>query len=242
METISELGAWFVDSANWSGRNGIPNRLGEHLVLSAVSLAIALVIALPVGAYIGHTGRGAAFAVNVSNLGRAIPSLGIIGIVFPISLALFGLGMGPAAVALVLLGIPPIVTNTFEGLRQVDHELVDAGRGMGMREPQLLWHVEIPLALPVILAGVRTSAVQIVATATLAAVVAGGTLGHLILQGIDLNDQPRIFGAALIVALLAIVTELIFAALQRASVSPGLRRPPWTPKEPAQVGRGGSFG
>jgi osmoprotectant transport system permease protein len=223
MEMMGELGAWFVDPANWSGRNGIPNRLGEHVLVSGISLAIAIAIALPVGMLIGHTGRGASFAVNLANVGRAVPSLGVIGIAFPIALALgLGLGLWPAAIALVLLGIPPIVTNTYAGLSEVDRELVEAGRGMGMQERQLLWRVEIPLALPVILAGIRTSAVQIVATATLAAVVAGGTLGHLILQGIELNDHPRVFGAAVIVALLAIATELIFAALQRASVSPGL--------------------
>jgi osmoprotectant transport system permease protein len=242
MEFVAELVAWFLDPANWSGRDGIPNRLGEHVFVSAVSLVIAAAIALPLGLLVGHTGRGATLAVNLANVGRAVPSLGIIGIAFPIALALgLGLGLAPAAIALVLLGIPPIVTNTYAGLREVDRELVDAARGMGMRERQLLWRVELPLALPVILAGVRTSAVQIVATATLAAVVAGGTQGHHILQGSALNDHPRVFGAALIVALLAILTELAFGALQRASVSPGLRRSQWARRQPAQVGRGGSL-
>jgi osmoprotectant transport system permease protein len=230
-----------VDAANWSGRDGIPNRLAEHVGVSAISLAVAIAIALPLGLFIGHTGRGAALAVNLSNIGRAIPTLGVIGIVFPITLALgLGLGLWPTAIALVLLGIPPIVTNAYAGLREVDPELAEAGRGMGMREGQLLWRIEVPLALPVILAGIRTSAVQIVATATLAPVVGGGTLGFLIFAGIELNDQPRVFGAAVVVALLAIVTELAFAGLERVSVSPGLKRSQWAPTEPAQMGRGGA--
>ena len=135
-----------------------------------------------------------------------------------------GVGFVPAFIALTALAIPPIVTSTYAGLREVDRELIEAGRGMGMREAQLLRLVEIPVALPVILAGVRSSAVQVVATATLAAVVAGGTLGDFIVQGIVIRDLDRVFGAAILVAALSILSELTFAALQRAAVSPGLRR------------------
>lgn len=239
MELLEATVAWLTDPASWEGRNGILLRLWEHVSLSAAALAVGLLIALPVGLYIGHTGRGAAVAVSLANIGRAIPSLGLIGIVLPISLALgLGLGFWPALIALVALAIPPVVTNTHAGLREVERELVEAGRGMGMRESQLLLRIEVPLALPVILAGVRTSAVQVVATATLAVVVSGGTLGHLILQGFALRDDGRILGAALLVAVLAIATELLFAAIQRAAISPGLaaRR---APTEPVQVGRGG---
>lgn len=238
MELVEATVAWLTDPASWEGRNGILLRLWEHVSLSAAALGLGLAIALPIGLYIGHTGRGAAVAVSVANIGRAIPSLGLIGIFLPVSLALgLGLGFWPALIALVFLAIPPIVTNAHAGLREVDRDLVEAGRGMGMRETELLWRVEVPLALPVILAGVRTSAVQVVATATLAVVVSGGTLGHLILQGFALRDDGRILGAALLVAALAIATELGFAALQRATISPGIAAR-WTPVEPAQEGRG----
>jgi osmoprotectant transport system permease protein len=159
--------------------------------------------------------------------------------VFPIALVLLGrggIGFIPAVIALTALGIPPIVTNTYAGMRGVDAELVEAGRGMGMRESELVRRVEVPVALPVILAGIRISAVQIVATATLAAIVGGGTLGHFILQGIFTRDLDRVVGAAILVALLAIGTELIFTAIERRAVSPGLRgraRP--TPMMPGEL-------
>ncbi|MGH2427696.1 MAG: ABC transporter permease [Candidatus Limnocylindria bacterium] len=241
MELIAEVVAWFTDPASWTGRNGIPIRLWEHVSLSAASLAVAVGLGLPLGLFIGHTNRGSALAIGLSNVGRAVPSLGWIGIVLPFSLALgLGLGFWPSLIALVLLAIPPIVTNAYAGLREVDRDTIEAGRGMGMREFEVLARVEIPLALPVILAGVRTSAVQVVATATLAAVISGGTLGHLILQGFLVQDDGRLVGAAILTALLAILTELGFAALQRSAVSPGLGvRTTWNPTQPAQVGRGG---
>jgi osmoprotectant transport system permease protein len=206
------------------GRNGIPNRLIEHLSISGVSLGIGLAVALPLGLFIGHTGRGAFLAVSLSNIGRAIPSLGLIGLVFPITLALnIASGFWSTVIALAALAIPPVVTNTYAGLREVDPEIIEAGRGMGLREVQLLRKIEIPLALPIILAGIRTSAVQVVATATLAIVVGGGTLGTLIYIGVQTSDEPQVFASALIVALLAILTEIGFVLLQRAAVSPGIR-------------------
>jgi osmoprotectant transport system permease protein len=239
MELFGEALAWLTDPANWTDpRNGILLRLWEHVSLSALSLAAAVAIALPVGLYIGHTGRGAALAVAIANIGRAVPSLGWIGIMLPITLALLGrngLGFAPAFVALVALGIPPIVTNAYAGLRDVDPDLIEAGRGMGMREMEVMTQVEVPVALPVILAGVRSSAVQVVATATLAAVVAGGTLGDFILQGIRIRDLDRVYGAAILVALLAIATELAFAWLQARAVSPGLRGARPAPLEPVDV-------
>jgi osmoprotectant transport system permease protein len=226
MEFLGEVAAWFGDPASWTGRNGIPIRAWEHVSLSLASLAMAVAIALPVGLFIGHTNRGARVTMAVANIGRAVPSVGWLGIALPITLALFqrgGLGFLPSFVALVALGIPPIVTNTYAGLREVDAEMLEAGRGVGMRELQLLRRVEMPIALPVIMAGIRSSAVTIVATATLAALVGGGTLGDFILQGLYVNDHPRIFGAAVLVALLALGTELAFGFLQRRAISPGLR-------------------
>jgi osmoprotectant transport system permease protein len=244
MDFLAEVAAWFADPATWSGRDGIPQRLFEHVWISAASLALALAIALPVGLAIGHTGRGARLVVATANIGRAVPSLGLLGLAF-LALLPFGLGLGalPAIVALTALAIPPIVTNTYVGLRGVDPELVEAARGMGMREGQVLRLVEVPVALPVIMAGVLTSAVQVVATATLAAVIGGGTLGQIILIGFNVGDEVRVFGAALVVAALSISTELAFAALQRAVTSPGLRgRPTPPPEDPGQLARSAGAG
>ena len=224
MEFLGEVAAWFVDPATWSGRNGIPVRLWEHVWISAVALGIGAAIALPLGLAIGHTGRGSFVVVSLANIGRAVPSLGLMGLAFLLLLPL-GLGVGPlpAIVALIALAIPPIVVNTYAGLRDVDRELIEAARGMGMRPAQVIWGVEVPVALPVIVAGIRTSAVQVVATATLAGVIGGGTLGELIIIGFNTGDQVRVFGVALVVAALSLVTEVAFAALQRAATSPGLR-------------------
>lgn len=225
MDFLAQVWAWYTDPANWSGNNGIPLRLWEHVSLSAAALLAALAVALPVGLYIGHTGRGAGAVVAISNIGRAVPSLGWLGIAYPITTGLLhrgGIGFLPAFIGLVALAIPPIVTNTYAGLREVDADLRESARGMGMRELQLLTLIEVPVALPVIMAGVRVSAVAVVATATLAALVGGGTLGSYILQGLDLSDEVRVFAAAVMVAMLAVLTELFFAWLQRRTTSPGL--------------------
>jgi len=239
MEFLGQVLAWYTDPGNWTGSNAIPLRLWQHLSLSAASLGAGVVIALPVGLYIGHTGRGARLTVAITNIGRAVPSLGWLGIAFPISTGLFhraGLGFLPAFIGLVALAIPPIVTNTYAGLRAVDPDLREAARGMGMRELELLMRVEVPMALAVILAGVRVSAVAVVATAPLAALVGGGTLGSYILQGLALSDEVRVFAAAVLVALLALITELAFAWLQRRAVSPGLAGPDDGPLvEPTQA-------
>jgi osmoprotectant transport system permease protein len=228
MELFADGIGWLADPANWTHpRNGILLRLWEHVSLSAAALVAALAIALPVGLAIGHSGRGAGAVIAVTNIGRAVPSLGWLGLVYA-PLLVFGragLGFAPSMIALTLLAIPPIVTNTYAGMREVDADYVEAGRGMGMREIEIVRGVEIPIALPVILAGVRSSAVQVVATATLAPVVGGGTLGAFIVQGIDVRALDRVVGAAILVALLAILTEAAFALLQRRSVSPGIRVP-----------------
>ena len=226
MELFGEGLAWLLTAENWTDpRNGILLRLWEHVSLSVAALALATAIGLPVGLWIGHTGRGAGIVVAIANTGRAIPSVGWLGIVFPLALTMLGragIGFVPALIALAALGIPPIVTNTFAGMSEVDAELIEAGRGMGMREREVMWRVEVPVALPVILAGVRVSAVQIVATATLAAIVGGGTLGHFIVQGIFVRALDRVVGAAILVALIAILTELLFSWVERRAISPGL--------------------
>ena len=161
----------------------------------------------------------------ISNIGRAVPSLGWLGIVYPITTALLqraGHGFLPALIALVALGLPPIVTNTFTGVREVDDDLREAGRGVGMTEMQLLWRVEVPVALPVILAGVRSSAVAIVATAPLTSLVGADTLGTFILAGLDLSNEVQVFAAALLVVAIALLTELGLGWLERRATSPGL--------------------
>ena len=225
MTLIEELGAWLADPAHWTGPDGLLTRLLEHIALSGACLAMAVAIALPIGLWIGHTGRGAAAVIRAANIGQALPTLGVIGIVLPLTANIepYGFDLIPSVVALVALAIPPIVTNTYAGLRQVDPEAIEAGRGMGMRELQLLGLVEVPLALPSVLAGLRISAVQVVATATLAAVLGAGGLGRLIIDGIAQQDDAQLFIGALLVAILAIATELSFAGLQRLAISPGVR-------------------
>jgi osmoprotectant transport system permease protein len=228
MSLLEDLGAWLSVPEHWTGADGMLLRLGEHLALSAVCLVLSLAIAMPIGLAIGHTGRGAALTINLANIGRALPTLAILGIVLTLTASLFppyGFFLIPTLVALVALAIPPIVTNTYAGLREVDREILEAGRGMGMRESQLLWQVEVPLAIGSILAGIRVSAVQIVATATLAAVLGAGGLGRLIIDGIAQQDDAQLFMGAVLVAALAIATELAFAWLQRVATSPGLRPP-----------------
>ena len=210
---------WLTDPAHWQGIDGIPTRLGEHVHLSLESIAIGALIALPVGIVLGHYGRFGNLAINISNVGRAVPSFGILVIAFEV----FGLGDLPIVLALTALAVPPMVTNSYVAMREVDPDVKDAARGMGYRELAQVLRVELPLAVPLIMAGVRTSAVQVVATATLAALVAGGGLGRYIVDGLARSDDPRTLAGALLVAALALSTELLLAGLQRALVPRGIR-------------------
>jgi osmoprotectant transport system permease protein len=220
VDLIGNVVAWFTDPANWSGSGGIPNRTVEHVVLSAVAIIAAILVAIPAGLAIGHTGRGAFMTVSVANLGRSIPSYALL-IIF---VTWFGIGFAAAFPALVVLAIPPIITNTYVGLREVDRDMIEAGRAMGMKETELLRRVELPIAAPAIIAGVRIAAVQVVATATLAALVGGGALGRYIVDGFALRQQDTLVAGAVLVAGLALVTERSFTFLERALVSPGLAR------------------
>ncbi|MEO7294664.1 MAG: ABC transporter permease, partial [Candidatus Limnocylindria bacterium] len=230
MEFFGQVVAWFSDPANLFGSDGLQGRLGEHLVLSGIPLLIAMTIALPLGAWIGHSGRFANLVINIANVGRAIPSLAILALAtmllqaFIVSIGLRQFASEIATmIALTALAIPPILTNAYVGISQVDEDLVEAGRGMGMREGQILREVEIPVALPVILVGVRTAAVQVVATATLGAVFATGGLGRFIIDGIAQRRFDEVFAGAIVVAILSILTELAFEIVQRRVTSPGLR-------------------
>lgn len=216
--------AWLADPAHWQGSDGIPVRVLEHVELSAVSLVVAAAIALPIGLLVGHSGRGGFLVLNLANVGRALPSLAILGLALPFTIRLTQqLDFWPTFIALVALAIPPILTNTYLGIRTVDPETVEVARGMGMGAGQVLRRVELPIALPIVLGGLRTAAVQVIATATLGAFVAGGGLGRYIIDGLELRDMERIFVGALLVALLALATEVALGWLERRAVSPGLR-------------------
>jgi osmoprotectant transport system permease protein len=209
---FAQVVEWFTDPVHWSGSSGIPTRFAEHIQISAIPVAIASLIALPAAMYIGHRRRYEFLVVSIANMGRAIPSFGLL-FLFVI---LLGIGDEPVVIAMVLLAIPPILTNAYVGIQSVEGDTLEAARGMGMSELTLLTRIELPLAAPVIVAGLRTAAVQVVATATLAALVAGGGLGRYITDGFAAGDRPQIFAGAVLVGLLAIATEGAFALLQRA--------------------------
>jgi osmoprotectant transport system permease protein len=228
---LSHVVTWFTTASHWQGDHGIVHRLVEHVGMSAAATVTAVAIALPIGLVLGHTGKGALLAVNVSNVGRAIPSFALL--VFGVQL--FGIGAKPAYIALVALAIPPIVTNAYTGVRQVDPDVVEAARGMGMRERGILARVELPVAMPLVMAGVRTAGVQVVATATLAAVVAWGGLGRYIVDGLAQKDTVQVFSGALIVAVLSMATELGLGVLQRLLTPAGLRRQRRSLRSPRKV-------
>jgi osmoprotectant transport system permease protein len=226
MNLVGDTIAWLTDPARWSGPGSIPLRLGEHIGLSAIALLVAVAIALPAGLAIGHTRRGGALAANLANIGRAIPSLAVIGVVLPLTAAIdpqLGFKVYPTLVAMVVLAIPPILVNAEAGVAGVDPELVESARGMGLRERQVLGRVEVPIALPVILTGIRSGATQIVATMTLGAIFGGGGLGRFLVEGIAQRDAPMSTSGVVLVALLALATEGAFVVAQRLATSPGLR-------------------
>lgn len=219
MTFIGLVWSWLTDPTNWQGSNGIPTRVVEHLHLSVEAVLIGAVIALPIGITLGHYGRFGTLAINLSNTGRAIPSFGLLVLLFQA----LGLGDGPIIIALTALAIPPMVTNSYVAMREVDPDIKDAARGMGYRELAQVLRVELPLAVPLIMAGVRTSAVQVVATATLAAFVAGGGLGRYIVDGFATQVYQEMAAGAVLVAALALVTDGVLSLLQRALTPRGLR-------------------
>jgi osmoprotectant transport system permease protein len=225
MSIFAEVARWLADPAHWAGSDGIPTRVAEHAALSGAATGAAVVLALPLGVYLGHARRFDFGAINIGNIGRALPSLALLAFALPVSFALgLGLGFWPTLFAMVPLGIPPILTNSVTAVREVDRDVVDAARGMGMSGWELLRLVEIPIAAPLIIAGVRNAAVAIVATATLGAVVAGGGLGRYLVDGLARQEYARLVVGALLVALLAIATELAFGLFERLVVSAGVRR------------------
>jgi osmoprotectant transport system permease protein len=231
MNFLGDVFSWFANGDHWQGNEGVTHLLVQHLEISAISLLCAVLIALPIGLVLGHLRRGGFVAINLSNIGRALPSLAILllavlafGIGSPPRLfRTVGIGSFPTFLALVALAIPPVLTNTYVGVTSVDDELREAARAMGMTGPQMLRQVELPVALPLVMAGIRTSAIAVVATATLAAYVGWGGLGRYIIDGLAIHDNVLVFVGALLVAVLSIVVELALAAVQRRVVSRGLQ-------------------
>ena len=217
---IGDLVDWFADPVNWRGEEGVLNRLLEHLLLTGTATAVAVVLGLPLALWLGHVGRGGTLAVNVSNVGRAVPTFAVLVL---LSIGPVGAGtLGPygraglaTLVALVLFALPPIITNGYVGMREVDRDTVEAARGMGMAPWQLFRTVELPLALPLVVAGIRLAVVQVWATATIAALVAGPGLGRIITLGFRRQDLVAVVAGALVVAVIALLLEGLMVLAQR---------------------------
>jgi osmoprotectant transport system permease protein len=221
---VSFLGSiieWFTDSENWSGSDGIPARLGEHLWISAQALIIAFAIALPLGVWLGHRGRFGTVVTSIGNLGRAIPTFALLIILA--SWDAVGVSDLAAILALAVFAIPPVLTNAFVGVRDTDRTARESARGMGMTGGQVLWRVELPLSVPVVAAGVRTSTVQVVATATLAALVGGGGLGRFVVDGFGRQDATLMISGVILVALVCIALEVVLGIAQKALTPVPLR-------------------
>ncbi|GAA3713495.1 ABC transporter permease [Streptomyces tremellae] len=213
MTVLAHSWTWLTSADHWSGPDGIGHRLVEHLWLTAACLALSCALALPVALVLGHLGRGGALAVNISNAGRAVPTFAVLVLLLLTPIGSYG--QWPTVIALVLFAVPPLLTNGYVGMRGVDPDVVRAARGMGMTGSQQLLRVELPLALPLILTGVRIAAVQLIATATLAALVGGGGLGRIITAGFNLASTPQVVAGAVLVAVLALLVEGAFALVQR---------------------------
>ncbi|MEA5453320.1 ABC transporter permease [Sinomonas sp. JGH33] len=211
MSLVELTWAWLTDPAQWSGYAGIPARLGEHIFYTFLTVAIACAIALPIGAYVGHTGRGRVVVVGLAGALRAVPTLGLL-VLFVL---LAGIGLMPPIWALVILTVPPVLAGTYSGIAAVDPVVVDAARAQGMREHQVLLFVELPNALPVIFGGIRAGVLQVIATATVVAYTNLGGLGRYIFDGLALSDYPQMLGGSVLVAALAVVADLVLGAILR---------------------------
>jgi len=209
---------WIFDPAHYGGRNGVNTRILEHLAISGTVLLIAMVIAVPLGYLIGHTGRGRGAVIALSGGIRALPTLGLIAI-----LALsIGIGLEAPLIALVVLAIPSVLAGAYSGFEAVDRRTIDAARAMGMTEWQIVAKVEIPLGLPLLIGGLRSAALQVIATATLADYVGGGGLGHYIFLGQQTRDYPQMLAGSIVVVVLALLSEGVFSIIQRLVVPAGV--------------------
>jgi osmoprotectant transport system permease protein len=225
MDLLTMTVQWLTDPINWQGSNGIPARLAEHVALSGVSILLASLVAMPLGLWIGHTGRFSWLIVSSANAWRALPSFAVIGLLVPFTTSIdrnLGFTLYPTLIAMLVLAGPPLLVNSYQGIAGVDRDLVEAARAMGMRERQILLGLEIPIALPVIATGIRSAAVQVVATATLGATFGFGGLGRYIVLGDANKNNGELFGGVVLVAALALTTLALFLLIERRLVSPGL--------------------
>jgi osmoprotectant transport system permease protein len=219
MNFLHEVFVWFNDPLNWSGQDGVPVRVLQHLILSVGAVLIAAAVAVPGGALLGRSRLRGTVLINLANVGRAIPSFAVLvlGVIW------LGLGSTPVLITLTLLALPPIFVFTFTALRGVDRAIVESARGMGMTESRLLRRVQLPVARPLILSGLRLSSAAVIATATLAALIGGGGLGRLIVDGFSTRDFPQVFAGTVLVVGLVALSEAFFSALGWLTVSPGIR-------------------
>lgn len=213
MSVASESLAWLTDGAHWVGAEGIPRRLVEHVGYSALTVVIAAVVAVPLGLWIGHTGRWQRLAVGASGALRALPTLGLL----TWFALLVGIGLTAPILALVILAVPPLLAGTYAGLESVDRQTIDAARAMGFTEWQVLSRVEIPLALPLLVGGFRSATLQVIATATVAAFVGLGGLGRYVIDGQAFRDYPQMVGGSVLVTALALIADGLFVGAQRLS-------------------------
>ncbi|MGH3935979.1 MAG: ABC transporter permease [Pseudonocardiaceae bacterium] len=216
---FSQLLAWFADPAHWRGAGGVPVRIAEHLYYTIITVLIASAIAVPLGLWVGHTARGGVALVGLANAMRALPTLGLLTFLF---LLLRSQGIS-AVVALVALAVPPVLAGSYAGVQSVEAGIVDAARGMGMTSVQRLFQVELPVALPLLLGGVRSAVLQVVATTTVAAYVGLGGLGRLLLDGLNSADYPQMVAGAVLTAVLAVALDVLLAGLTRLATPTGCR-------------------
>ena len=213
MNYLRQAFSWLTDSSNWSGASGIPARIGEHLLITAIVVGLAAAIAVPVGVLVGHTRRGAAAVGAVTGAARSIPTLGLLT-VFGLA---FGIGLKAPVLALVILAIPSLLAGTYAGIQAIDPAIPSAAKAVGMSPAPVIGKVEIPLALPVIVGGIRAAVLQVIATATLAAYISDTGLGRYLFSGLKSRDYTQMLGGAFVVILLALLMEVILASLQRAA-------------------------
>ncbi len=221
MNVFAEAFAWLFSPERLQGQYALPTLLGQHLSFTAISVLIAVVIAVPLGWLIGHTGRGREVAVAAAGAARAIPSFGLMVLL----VLLLGVLHIPeaAVITFVLLAIPSLLAGAYAGLEAIDRRVIDAARAVGMTEWQVFWKVEVPLGLPLLVGGLRAAVLQVIATVTIAAWVNLGGLGQPIIQGIPLQRFDQVLGGAILVAVLALIADLLLALAQRAAVPTGIR-------------------
>ncbi|NTY41597.1 ABC transporter permease [Burkholderia diffusa] len=218
---------WLLDGSNWVGMDGVASLIVQHLIYTGLALFAACCIGIPIGLYVGHTQRGIVVIAGFSNVMRALPSLGLVVLLVIVFGQVFTSDLAfeiPSLIVLSVLVLPPIVTSTYAGILAVDAAVVDAARGMGYRPMRLLFGVEVPCALPMIISGLRSATLQTVSTATIAAYVSLGGLGRLIIDGRAQNDYGQMAAGALLVGLLALALDLVFVTLSQFAVSPGISR------------------